>query len=111
MVISSISEIKTLLETLGHPVAYRLFKSAQEPPFIVYYEDRSDNFYADSEVYQKASNLIVEVYTDVKNPDLESSVEALFETWSKAESYIPEEEMFLVSYAISAEITGNIVSA
>ena len=111
MVISSISEINTLLETLGYPVAYRLFKSKQAPPFLVFYEDKADNFFADSEVYQKSSIIIVELYTDTKNPDLENSVEALLQAWSKAESYIPDEELFLVSYEFSAEFTGDIVSA
>lgn len=111
MVIGSLMEIKNLLDTLGYPVAYRSFKTAQAPPFIVYYEDHSENFYADSGVYQKKSVIIVELYTDTKNPDLESSIEALFETWSKAESYIPDEELFLVSYEFEVVITGDTVSA
>lgn len=111
MIIGSLMEIKTLLDTLGYPVAYRLFKTAQATPFIVYYEDHSENFLADSEVYQKVSVIIVELYTDTKNPDLESGIEALFETWGKVETYIPEQQLFLVSYEFSVVITGDTVSA
>lgn len=34
-----LSEVYTRLETLNKPLAYLAFKSAQSPPFLVYYEN------------------------------------------------------------------------
>ena len=54
-----------LLEA-GYPVAYRQFKSAQAPPFVVYLFADDDDFKADNENYLPVGNYLVELYTEIR---------------------------------------------
>ena len=38
-------EIYKILESVGVPVAYNVFKAPQAPPYICYYELYSNNFF------------------------------------------------------------------
>lgn len=95
----NVQSMFNLLKTLNLPVAYRVFKTPQEPPFIVFYIDGSDNEFADNSVYKKVNEWSVELYTDVKDPATERNLEAILPPWNKVESYISEERMFQVAYS------------
>ena len=88
------------LQTLGIPVAYRVFKSAQEPPFLVYYLDNSRKHGADSLNLISDDNIIIELYTDSKNIALEKQIESLFSDveLSKIESWIEDENLLMIAY-------------
>lgn len=92
-------ELFNTLKALDVPVAYRLFKTPQEPPFICFYTDGTDNEFADNSVYKTVNQWTVELYTETKNPPLEKQVEAVLPPWNKTESYIDSENMFMVAYS------------
>lgn len=75
----SLSELSRLLEATGYPVAYREFdvENSEPPslPFIVYYENNSDNFAADNMVYKKIKDVRIELYSDRKDLAAESKIE------------------------------------
>lgn len=95
----TVAEMKTLLDTLKIPVAYRFFRAPQNPPFICFYVDGTNNDFADNSVYKTINQWTVELYTENKNPLLEASVEAILPPWNKSESYIDTENMLLVAYS------------
>lgn len=95
----TIPELKSKLDTLDLPVAYRFFRTAQEPPFICFYVDGTDNEFADNSVYTRVNQFTVELYTETKNPVLEANLEAILPPWNKVESYIDDEQLFLVAYS------------
>lgn len=93
------------LLTLGYPVAYREFKSAQEPPFIVYYFVDGADFKADNANYLPIGNYNIEFYSDkIKDPTAEAAIEAelgaLGLVWAKSEGYIESEDMYEILYQV-----------
>lgn len=99
-------DLKTLLDTLNISVAYNHFNTATNPPFIAYRRESTSNFGADGKVYQKINNYYVELYTKIKNPTLEESLESLFDSngiyWEvESETYIETEQMYEVVYSIN----------
>ena len=103
----SLAEFYTLLNSItgfADKVAYRQFEEDAAPalPFIVYYEDSTDNFKADNKVYQKRRNIVVELYSQEKDVASEELIEKLFDDneipWDKIEEYIDSEHMYMVSY-------------
>lgn len=94
--------LRTFGQANGIPVAYRFFKTAQNPPFICYYEDASDNFIADNRIYLKKHTYTVELYTADKDPALEEALEAAFDgyIWDSFETYIDAEQMYQKTYTL-----------
>jgi hypothetical protein len=101
-------DLKTILETLGIPVAYNHFNTSTNPPFLVYRRESTSNFGADNKVYKKINNYYVELYTEYKNPALEESLESIFNENNiffevESEDYIDSEQMYEIVYSISTE--------
>lgn len=102
--------IAQMIDSISLPNSYYQFDddSGQEPPFICFYYPRSKDFYADNQNYQKGTRLIIELYTDEKDFEKETEVEdALTEyglTYSKEETYISSEKMYVVSYEMEVII-------
>lgn len=94
----TVPEMLTNLRTLNIPVAYRVFKNPVEPPFIVFYQNGTDNEFADNSVYKVVNSWSVELYTDTKNPPLEASLEAILPPWNKEETYISDEQLHMIVY-------------
>lgn len=100
----TIKEIKEMLTEAGLPLAYHHFAEGEspEPPFLIYLIPGSDNFSADGKVYYKVKELDVELYTDIKDPVLEETLESIFDAhelfYNKTESYIDTEKMYEVLY-------------
>lgn len=107
----TLENFKTQLDTLNIPVAYMAFAEPQEPPFLVFYEEASANFFADGEVYKRISDINVELYTKFKDTTLERQLEEILGTWQKLSSYIPEEKLLLTAYSFSTEIDEAVTSA
>ena len=98
------SQVAEMLESLNLPVAYYQFKArtAKPPPFICYYYTTSDDLAADDTNYKKIRPLVIELYTDAKDFEVEANVENLLNTngfvYSKAETPIDTERMYMVVY-------------
>ena len=92
------------LAAIGYPVAYRAFKSAQDPPFLCWFFASGDDFMADNTNYLPIGNYVIEHYTNEKDPASEELVEEQLAAcglpFRKSETYIDTEKMHLVLYEI-----------
>ena len=97
-------EMLSIMTEIGLPYAYDHFAEGEspEPPFICYLTPGSDNFSADSRVYYKINQYHIELYTDVKAPELEEQVEAVLDGhgifYNKSEVWIESERLYEVLY-------------
>ena len=93
------------LQTTGLPCAYSHFRTAQDPPYIVYIGNGQDVFEADNTHYYKENNYQVEYYFTTKNESNEASIEnALLEAgylYEKSEDiYIEDQGVFVIYYYV-----------
>ena len=74
-------QMLSMLKEMKLPVAYDHFAEGESPapPFMVFLFPSSDNFAADGRVYQRIDVLHVELYTDRKQPKLETKVETVLD--------------------------------
>ena len=97
-------QIYNLLQRMQLPVAYNHFKETKSLPYLVYFTEDTSNFGADNKVYYKIDNWVIELYTDKKDINLETKLEALLEDaelyYEKYEAYIDTEKLYQVRYEI-----------
>lgn len=104
-------EIDDMLESIGIPYAYNQFDNdtPQELPFICFLYDESNDLAADNVNYSQIRQLSVELYTENKDFTLEKTVEdTLTENglvYSRSETYLESERMFMVVYETEIVIT------
>lgn len=97
-------DVMGMMAEMGIPYAYHHFAEGEspDPPFAVFYYPGDGNFAADGKVYFKINQLHVEIYTDVKDPELEQRVEAVLDGrglfYRKAEAWIESERLYEVLY-------------
>lgn len=105
-------EIAGMVESIGLPFAYYVFPkdTEQAPPFVCFYFPDSDDVYADDTNYAKIRPLIIELYTDNKDFALEANVESTLNgnglPYSRTETYISNERMYLITYTTEVCIHG-----
>lgn len=94
-------DVYTRLGTLNIPLAYLAFKSVQNPPYIVYYESGANFHGSDEKNYIKDMTVVIELYCENKNTQIEKSIENLFSDveLSKSEDvWIEDEQLIMVTY-------------
>lgn len=98
----TITELKTILDSTGLPVAYYQFHNAPSVPFLVYWIPESDDVFADNQNYQARRSVQIELYADFKDFPLEARVEGVLKsnnlTFRKSEAYIESEHLHEVIY-------------
>ena len=105
------AQVASMIASVGVPYAYYQFnnKTAQEPPFICFFYPNNNDFLADDSNYQKVEHLVVELYTDNKDFELEATVETVLSAnglvYSRDEEYLDDERMFEVVYEMDVVIT------
>ena len=105
-----VDEVLAILAETGIPYAYDHFAEGESPnpPFICYLTPGSDNFAADGRVYHKTAKFHIELYTDIKNPALEESVEEILDDhevfYDKTEVWISSEKLYEVMYSFQMEV-------
>ncbi len=103
--------ITEIMEALQLPFAYDHFAEGEgpDPPFICFLLPGSDNFAADGRVYFKATMVHIELYTDLKDPELEQRVEAMLDErgifYDKTEVWIESEQLYEVLYSFEMEVS------
>lgn len=106
-------EVKTMVQSIGLPFTYYQFTAdtAVAPPFICFYFDESDDEPADNMNWAKIRTLYIELYTDEKDFELESTVETVLanndQFFTRSETYLDSERMMMVSYEMQVVITGG----
>lgn len=99
----ALDELYTLLSAV-YPTAYWSFPEGEAPamPYLVYFEESSDNFGADNRVYFNRNRVAVELMTKTKDPDAEGAVEAALDAadifWNKTETHLDDEDAYEVVY-------------
>ena len=97
-------EVLKMMEEMKLPFAYDHFVEGEspEPPFLVFLYPKAANFAADGIAYFKITQLDIELYTDLKNPDLEETIEAVLLKhcifYGKSETWIESEKLYEVLY-------------
>ena len=93
----TLQEMYKGLEGLGYPIAYRAFAEGEvpDPPYIVYYEQGTDNFSADGIPYDIITDLDIELYTKKKIIDWLTE-NGMY--WEKEEYYIESTELLQVIF-------------
>lgn len=106
----SLSEIATMINSIGLPFAYRQFDAPQTTPFIVYYYDSNEPEPADNVNYVDIENLVIELYTDNKDFVKEKAIEDVLKAnelaFEKNETYISNEKMYMITYESEVIING-----
>lgn len=98
------NELMEMLEETNLPIAYDHFAESESPspPFLCFLYPGSDNFGADGGVYYKISQVNVELYADLKDPELEERIEAVLDQhgffYEKSEVWIESEGLYEVLY-------------
>ncbi len=99
-------EVISLIEEMNIPYAYHHFAEGESPspPFICFLYPNAVNFGADNIVYHSFTELDIELYTDEKNPDLETQIEDILTThelyFEKSEVWIESEKLYEVLYTV-----------
>ena len=103
-------EIATMLASVGVPTAYYEFPETHEgPPYLCFYFTSDNDVKADNLNYVRIADLIVELYTDTKDFNLEATLEGVLTAaglvWTKAEDHLGDERMYEVIYEMNVIIT------
>ena len=102
-------ELLAMIGEIDIPSAYDHFAEGEsvDPPFITYLLPGTDNFAADGKVYYKINEVHIELYTDAKDPEVESNVEAVLDEhgifYDKTEAWIDTEKLYEVLYSFQME--------
>lgn len=97
-------EVMTMLAEMNLPYAYDHFVEGEspDPPFLVFLYPGSNHFAADGMVYFKVNRLNIELYTDLKDVELEEIVESVLDKhgifYEKSEVWIESENLYEVLY-------------
>lgn len=98
------AEISQMISAVGIPYAYHHFEegSGQQPPFITFYYQGDNDLVADNINYAAVRPLTIELYTDNKDFVLEAAVESVLTAndlaFSRTETFIDSEQMYMVTY-------------
>lgn len=104
-------EVATMIAEIGIPYAYYQFPEGTEQatPFACFYFANDNDFLADDSNYQNIEHLILEVYTDNKDFDLEQTVKSVLASynmvWTRSEEWIDSERMQESIYEMDVIIT------
>lgn len=102
------------IESMGYSYAYYSFPTDQAPPlpYVVYFYPDREDFIADNENYSRVETLVVELYTETKDFEMEGYVEEFFETYGitydKTETFINKENMYQCYYEAQVIIVPEI---
>ena len=102
----NLMEFKAELEKLDIPIQYRAFSVGQAPelPYLIFYENDSDNVFADNSNWFDVLNVICELYADEKDIELENKLQKLFYyneiEYNSTETFIDSENMYLKAYDV-----------
>lgn len=97
-------QVYTMISAVGIPSVYHHFEdgSGQQPPFITFYFEGDRDLKADDINYQQIRPLWIELYTDTKDFEIEATLEGVLTTngltFSRSETYIESEKMYMVTY-------------
>lgn len=96
--------IAEMIEGIGLPSVYYQFKAGEVPslPYVIFYYPSRTDFLADDLNFQKITKLVIELYAPDKDFGAETLVENMLEAnnlvYTKAETYLDDEKMYMTLY-------------
>lgn len=98
--------LKEVLESLGFPIAYYEFEKEPESiPYIAYYLNETKNTYADNSVLIGTNTYFVELYTDIRDSEIEKKVENALNKneigWDKEINFDESEALYQITYTVN----------
>ncbi len=94
-------QINEMMQEMELPFAYHHYAEG-EPPFLLFLSPGENTFSADNSMYFSSKMLDIELYTDVKNPELEKQVEQVLKRYkiyyTKSEVWIESKRLYEVIY-------------
>ena len=105
------SEVASMINSMGLPFVYRAFDNdtAQPTPFICYLYTGNTPEPADNKNFTKIETLVIELYTDNKDFELEATIESVLDTnemvYERDEEWISDEQMQVTTYTMEVVIT------
>ncbi len=108
----SFDDVMDLIRQMNLPFAYDHFNEGSAPalPFVIFRFPNSNNFSADGKVYQKIDVLNIELYSNKKDPLLETRIERILDAYElfyeKSETFIESEKMYQVLFEMEVVING-----
>ena len=100
----SYEEIAEMMQEIGLPFAYHHYAEGEspKPPFLLFLSPGENTFGADNLMYFSFKRLNIELYTDVKSPEIELQVEDVLTQcgiyYTKTETWIESERLYEVLY-------------
>lgn len=98
----TLEELDTRCKNENIQYAYGVFQEPVSPPHLVALETETDNFMADNKVYLRKGSFKLDLTMEYIDFDLIDKVEnkILYDVcWNKTEeTYLPDEEIWQVSY-------------
>ena len=97
-------QINEMMQEMELPFAYQHYAEGESPapPFLLFLSPGENTFSADNSMYFSFKMLDFELYTDVKNPELEKLVELVLKRhkiyYTKSEVWIESEKLYEVLY-------------
>ena len=97
-------QIAEMMEETGLSFAYHHFAEGESPasPFLIFLSPGEKTFSADNSMYFSFKKLDIELYTDVKNTELERQIESVLKKhkiyYTKSEVQIESEKLYEVLY-------------
>lgn len=99
----------SLLQEFNFPYAYHHFAEGEspEPPFLIYLIPKNHHFSADGKIYHKTMLVRLELYSDKKDIENESTMENVLERndiyYQKSSLWIESESLYETIYEIEME--------
>ena len=107
------SEVSTMIASMGLDYAYNHFPNdtPKKPPFICFLYGNSNDMLADNKNYSPIRELSIELYTDNKDFTTEATIESTLDSYdlvySKSETYLESELMYMVVYDTEIVVTAE----
>lgn len=105
-------EVYTMVQSFDLPCAYYEFPDGTEqaPPFVVWFFSENTDVMADDSNYVDKEDLNIELYTSIRDFELEKTVEDVLSangfSFAKEAAYIDAEKMWQISYEMEVIING-----
>lgn len=104
-----VSAIYSLLTSSNIPVAHNIFKSPQNPPYLIYRNDSFENIAANGKTVLKKQRITIELYVKITQVnDCERAVEDIldgFTTYTKERAFDDAQGLYITYYSFYEVIT------
>ena len=98
----TVLDVIDILKDTGYPVAYQMFKTPQDPPFLCVSEPYTDNMFADGGVNAVIQHVQIDLFEKFKNAEVEGKVEQVLSSfaWQKEMEFDDAEDIYRVIYEV-----------